>query len=152
MVYSTASPTIQGAASFPSGIARGSGWDPELEEKIDEIVSRQEADCGISQILAPVLDISRDSRMGRQGESYGDDPALAAALGSAFTRGIQNNETAGRKTEAAAKHFLAFHNSHGGIHGTHSDTPPSGCCRKCTPPFWLQIAIESFFMKNPPFT
>lgn len=114
---------IQGAASFPSGIARGAGWDPELEEKIGETVSRQEAACGISQILAPVLDISRDPRMGRQGESYGEDPALAAALGSAFTRGIQKNETAGRKTEAAAKHFLAFHNSQGGIHGTHSDTP-----------------------------
>ena len=30
---------------------------------------------------------------------------------------------AGRKTESVAKHFLAFHNSQGGIHGTHSDTP-----------------------------
>ena len=114
---------IQDSTSFPSGIGRGAGWNPELEEQIAEIVSRQEAACGITQVFAPVLDISRDSRMGRQGESYGEDPTLAAALGTAYTRGIQKGETAGRRTESVAKHFLAFHNSQGGIHGTHSDTP-----------------------------
>lgn len=115
---------IQDSTSFPSGIGRGAGWDPELEEKIAKIVSRQEAACGVTHVLAPVLDISRDPRMGRQGETYGEDPTLSAALGAAYTRGIQQGETAGRKTESVAKHFLAFHNSQGGIHGTHSDTPP----------------------------
>lgn len=114
---------IQDTTSFPAGIGRGSGFDPELEEKIAEIVSRQEAACGVTHVLAPVLDISRDSRMGRQGETYGEDPVLASAMGAAYTRGIQKGETAGRKTESVAKHFLAFHNSQGGIHGTHSDTP-----------------------------
>ncbi len=114
---------IQDTTSFPAGIGRGSGFDPELEEKIAEIVSRQEAACGITHVLAPVLDISRDSRMGRQGETYGEDPVLASAMGAAYTRGIQKGENAGRKTESVAKHFLAFHNSQGGIHGTHSDTP-----------------------------
>ena len=115
---------IQDATSFPSGIARGAGFHPQLEEEIAEIISRQEAACGITQTFAPVLDISRDSRMGRQGETYGEDPTLAAAMGVAYTRGIQKNETAGRRTESVAKHFLAFHNSQGGIHGTHSDTAP----------------------------
>ena len=113
---------IQDSTSFPSGIARGAGFDPQLEEEIAEIISRQEAACGITQTFAPVLDISRDSRMGRQGETYGEDPTLAAAMGVAYTRGIQKNETDGRHTESVAKHFLAFHNSQGGIHGTHSDT------------------------------
>lgn len=115
---------IQGATSFPSGIARGSGWDPELEEQIGRVVGEQESACGFTHILAPVLDISRDSRMGRQGESYGEDPALASALGAAYTRGVQAVECGGRSPESVAKHFLAFHNSQGGIHGTHSDTPP----------------------------
>ena len=115
---------FQDSTSFPSGIARGAGWDPELEEEIARTVSRQEAACGITQIFAPVLDVTRDPRMGRQGESYGEDPTLAASLGAAYTRGIQNTETAGRRPESVAKHFLAFQNSQGGIHGTHSDTPP----------------------------
>ncbi|MCM1155488.1 MAG: glycoside hydrolase family 3 C-terminal domain-containing protein [Roseburia sp.] len=131
---------IQGSTSFPSGIGRGAGFDPELEEKIARIVSRQEAACGITHVLAPVLDISRDSRMGRQGETYGEDPALAAALGSAYTRGIQKYETAGRKTESVAKHFLAFHNSQGGIHGTHSDTPTRPLQEIYGKPFQAAIA------------
>lgn len=114
---------IQGAVSFPSGIGRASSWDPELEEKVGEIVSRQELSCGITQVLAPVLDISRDSRMGRQGETYGEDPTLAAAMGSAYTKGVQQQETAGRKAESVAKHFLGFHNSQGGIHGANCDIP-----------------------------
>lgn len=116
-------PFIQDSTSFPSGIARGAGWDPELETKIGETVSRQEAACGVTQVLAPVLDVSRDPRMGRHGEPYGEDPTLTAAMGTAYLQGLQKNRTAGRKTEGAAKHFLAFHNSQGGIHGTHSDTP-----------------------------
>lgn len=113
---------IQDSTAFPSGVNRGSTFDPDLERKIGEIVSRQEAAYGITQILAPVLDISRDSRMGRQSEPYGEDPTLAAAMGTAFTRGIQETETAGRHPESVAKHFLGFHNSQGGIHGANVDT------------------------------
>ncbi len=114
-------PLMQDTTTFPSGIARGSSFDPALEKKIGETVSRQEAALGITQILAPVLDISRDSRMGRQCEPYGEDPTLAAAMGAAYTRGIQEKETAGRRTDASAKHFFGFHNSSGAIHGAHMD-------------------------------
>ena len=109
---------LQGAASFPSGYARGAGWDPELEREIGKVVGRQERCVGITQTLAPVLDISRDQRMGRCAESYGEDPTLAAALGAAYADGLGAEETAGLKTEGVAKHFLGFHASEGGIHGT----------------------------------
>ena len=114
-------PLMQDTTAFPSGVARGSSFDPELERKIGETVSRQEAAFGITQILAPVLDISRDSRMGRQCEPYGEDPTLAAAMGAAYTRGIQETTTGGRTPDASAKHFFGFHNSSGGIHGAHVD-------------------------------
>ena len=111
-------PLMQDTTTLPTGAGRGASFDPALEEALGKVVSRQEAALGISQILAPVLDIARDSRMGRQGEAYGEDPTLAAAMGAAFTRGIQETETAGRRPESVAKHFLGFHHSIGGIHGT----------------------------------
>lgn len=116
-------PFIQEGISFPSGIGRGATWDPRLEKRVGKAVSRQELACGITQVLAPVLDISRDSRMGRQGETYGEDPALAAAMGVAYTKGVQEGTTAGRRAESMAKHFLGFHNSQGGIHGANCDIP-----------------------------
>lgn len=115
---------IQDGISLPSGIARGASFDPELEEQVGATVSREEGAFGVGHILAPVLDIARDPRMGRYGEPYGEDPTLAACMGAAYVKGVRKTETDGRKPECVAKHFLAFHNSQGGIHGTHSDTPP----------------------------
>lgn len=112
---------VQDTTTFPSGVARGSSFDPELEQRVGEIVSRQEAAFGFTQVLAPVLDVSRDSRLGRQGEAYGEDPTLAAVMGTAYTRGIQQTKTDGRRPESAAKHFLGFHNAQGGIHGANME-------------------------------
>ena len=114
---------IQDSTSFPAGIGRGASFDPELEEQIAEIVTRQETACGITHVLAPVLDVARDPRMGRYGEPYGEDAALVSAMGTAYTKGAQKNTVDQRKAESVAKHFVAFHNSQGGIHGTHSETP-----------------------------
>lgn len=136
---------LQGATSFPAGISRGASFDPELEEKLGEIVGRQERAAGITQTLAPVLDISRDSRMGRQGETYGEDPTLAAALGAAFTKGLQQ-ESAGRRTDGAAKHFLGFHASQGGIHGAHAEIAPRTLQEIYAKPF--QAAITEGGLKG----
>jgi beta-glucosidase len=114
---------LPGATSFPSGLGRGASWNVDLERRIGEIVGRQERALGITHTFAPVLDVSRDPRLGRQGESYGEDPTLVAALGVAYTRGLQDQDSAGRRSEAVAKHFVGSHHTEGGIHGAHSNVP-----------------------------
>lgn len=109
---------LPGAASFPPGIGRGASFDPELEEKIGGVCGIQARAAGAFQAFAPVLDISRDPRFGRQGETYGEDPSLAAAMGTAYTKGIQKNHIA-----ATAKHFLGYHDTQGGIHAANCDIP-----------------------------
>lgn len=113
---------IPEAVSFPTGLARASSWDEKLEREIGRIVSRQSAAAGASHILAPVLDISRDPRNGRQGETYGEDPVLASVLGTAYVEGIQERKNDGLQTEAVAKHFVGFHGSAGGIQSAHFET------------------------------
>lgn len=104
--------------SFPSEINRAATFDVELERNIGTIVARQEAAYGATHIFAPVIDISRDSRFGRQAESYGEDPTLTAALGVAYTKGIQEVQIGGRNAEAVGKHFLGYHSCQGGINAT----------------------------------
>ena len=111
----------QGSTSIPSGVSRGSSFDVKLEEKLGEMVARQELACGFTHILAPVLDVARDPRMGRCGESYGEDPTLVSAMGTAYTKGIQGAAVDGRQADAVAKHFYGFHASSGGIHGANAD-------------------------------
>lgn len=106
------------AASFPPGIGRAASFDPQLEEKVGEICGAQARAAGASQVFAPVLDISRDARFGRQGETYGEDPSLAAAMGVAYTKGVQKSNVA-----ATAKHFLGYHGTQGGIHAANCDIP-----------------------------
>ncbi len=133
---------IQDAMSFPSGIGRGSSFDVELEEKIGKIVSRQEQAVGITQVLAPVLDVTQDPRMGRQGETYGEDPTLNGLMGASYTRGIQDYVDAdnGRRCDACAKHFMGFHKSTGGIHGADVSVSDREMIEKFGKPF--QIAIK----------
>ncbi len=132
---------VQGSTAFPSGVNRGATFDPELEEQIGSIVSRQEAAYGITQVLAPVLDVARDPRMGRQSEPYGEDPTLAGTMGAAFTRGIQETATAGRHPEAVAKHFLGFHSSQAGIHSAAVDSSERQIYEVYAKPF--QAAIKN---------
>ncbi len=107
--------TMPGAVSFPDGLGRASSFDPQLEQEIGDIISRQEATLGIGHIFAPVLDINRDPRHGRIGETYGEDASLASAMGSAYVKGIQQKRESGLRPEAVAKHFAGFHASMGGV-------------------------------------
>jgi beta-glucosidase len=132
---------LPGATSFPSGLGRAASWDVDLEQRVGEIVGRQERALGITHTFAPVLDISRDPRMGRQGETYGEDASLAAALGVAYTRGLQDADLAGRRTEAVAKHFVGSHHTEGGIHGAHCNVPDRLLLEVYGKPFQAAITL-----------
>jgi beta-glucosidase len=132
---------LPGATSFPSGLGRAAGWNVDLEREIGAIVGRQERAVGITHTLAPVLDVSRDPRMGRQGETYGEDPTLAAALGVAYTTGLQGEDAAGRRTDAVAKHFVGSHHTEGGIHGAHCNVPDRMLVEVYGKPFQAAITL-----------
>ncbi len=112
------------ASNFPIGIAQASTWNPELEKEIGSAVGKQTRAAGIHQGLAPVLDLCRDSRFGRQGETYGEDGTLAAAMGSAYVRGLQNDGDVKEAIFACGKHFLGFMSGMGGIHAARTVTNP----------------------------
>ncbi|TAP45932.1 beta-glucosidase [Arthrobacter sp. S39] len=132
---------IPGATAFPSGLGRAASFDVDLEYAVGQIVGKQERALGITHTLAPVLDVSRDPRMGRQGETYGEDPSLAAALGVACTLGLQGEDAAGRRTEAVAKHFLGSHHTEGGIHGAHCNVPDRLLVEVYGKPFQAAITV-----------
>ena len=135
-------PMLTGSTSFPANLNRGASFDPELEEKIGKIVARQELAAGITQILCPVLDVNREPRMGRIGETYGEDPTLAAAMGAAMTKGLQSTEVEGLRADACAKHFMGFHSSEGGIHGGTSNVGKRQLLETYGKPFQAAIALS----------
>ncbi|HUS16366.1 MAG TPA: glycoside hydrolase family 3 N-terminal domain-containing protein, partial [Chloroflexia bacterium] len=105
---------IRGADVFPQSIGLASTWDPTLAEAETTIIRGQMRAVGSHQGLAPMLDISRDPRWGRLEESFGEDPYLVAAMGVAYTRGLQGPDLS-QGVAATGKHFGAHGIPEGGL-------------------------------------
>ena len=68
---------------------------------------------GARHTLAPVLDIARDPRWGRIEETYGEDPYLAASMGTAYIRAVQGEDLAAGAI-ATGKHLVGHGLAEGG--------------------------------------
>jgi beta-glucosidase len=99
---------------FPSAIAQASTFDTEVIKSMSELIREQMTAVGFRQALSPVFDIARDTRWGRITETYGEDPTLTSAMGSAFVSGIQTDDLK-NGIIATAKHFVGHGITEGGI-------------------------------------
>lgn len=104
---------IPRATTFPQSINLASTWEPELAEKMGEVVKKQLLAHGFKAVHSPLFDLGRDPRWGRIGETYGEDPYLVAQMGKSFVKGIQGDH----EVMASAKHFVGYGNAEGGRNG-----------------------------------
>ena len=97
-----------GATSFPQAVGLGTTWDRALLKQMFSVVAKESRAAGVSMVLAPVFDLSRDPRYGRVEEMYSEDPYLVGELGVAAVEGLQGEgETIDRAhVIATAKHFV----------------------------------------------
>jgi beta-glucosidase len=112
----------KGAMTFPQAIGLAATWDPDLIQQMAAVIRQQMRAAGAHQTLAPVLDIARDPRWGRIEETFGEDPFLVSAIGSAYIRGMQG-ETLADGIIATAKHFLGYGLSEGGMNWAPAHIP-----------------------------
>jgi beta-glucosidase-like glycosyl hydrolase len=108
----------RGATMFPSALAYGATWNPDLIERAAEAIGREVRSVGCHQGLAPVLDVSRDVRWGRTEETFGEDPYLIGVLATRYVRGLQGEA---RDLLATLKHFAGHSwsegaRNHGPVH------------------------------------
>ncbi|MBR5311857.1 MAG: glycoside hydrolase family 3 C-terminal domain-containing protein [Clostridia bacterium] len=116
---------------FPQAIALGATFDDALIEEIAgcisdesramhhhgkaESIPDQEFDGrynGLLTFWSPDLNLCRDPRWGRTGETYGEDPYLAGKMGAAFVRGLQGNDPDYLKAVATPKHYTGNNEEH----------------------------------------
>ncbi|WP_042411409.1 glycoside hydrolase family 3 protein [Streptacidiphilus carbonis] len=126
--FRTGTETLHGVAwlgpatTFPQAVGLGATWDERLVHEVAEAVSveqrafhhhRPPAD-GTGRISlqgwAPVVNLLRDPRWGRNEEGYSEDALLSARLGDAFCRGMAGDDPARLRTAPILKHFLAYNN------------------------------------------
>lgn len=113
----------RGTTVFPQAIGLASTWEPELVEKMTEIIRLQMRATGFHQALSPVLDIARDPRWGRTEESYGEDPYLDSRMAVAFVKGLQGDDIS-KGVVATVKHFVGHGYSEGGMNCAPANITP----------------------------
>lgn len=116
---------------FPQAIAFGAMFDPALMEEITDAISDESRAMhhhgeaiaardnqfggrysGLLTFWSPDLNLCRDPRWGRTGETYGEDPYLAGKTGAAFVRGLQGKDPRYLKAVSTPKHFTANNEEH----------------------------------------
>ncbi|ANZ43403.1 glycoside hydrolase [Lentzea guizhouensis] len=110
------------ATVFPQAVGLGATWDEELVHRVAEATAvelrafhyHRPTAVGTGrnslQAWAPVLNLLRDPRWGRNEEGYSEDPLHTARLGTAFCRGLAGDHHRFLRTAPVLKHFLAYNN------------------------------------------
>ncbi|WIB65118.1 glycoside hydrolase family 3 N-terminal domain-containing protein [Curtobacterium sp. MCBD17_040] len=122
------------AATFPTPLAWGAAFDPELVEQVGRAIGDSMRELGVHQGLAPVLDVVRDPRWGRVDECIGEDPYLVGTVGTAYVRGLQD---AG--VHATLKHFLGYSASRAGRNHAPVHAGPREVADVFLPPFEMAV-------------
>jgi beta-glucosidase len=102
----------KGATTFPQAIGMASTFEPDLVQKVTDVIRKQMKAIGVHQGLAPVLDIPRDPRWGRTEETFGEDPYLVSRMASSYVKGLQGEDWK-EGIVATIKHFTAYGISEG---------------------------------------
>ncbi|WP_053716453.1 glycoside hydrolase family 3 protein [Saccharothrix sp. NRRL B-16348] len=110
------------ATAFPQAVGLGATWDEDLVRRVAEATSIElrafhrhrppaDGDAPTSlQAWAPVVNLLRDPRWGRNEEGYSEDPVHTARLAEAFCRGMAGDDPRFLRTAPVLKHFLAYNN------------------------------------------
>ena len=92
---------LGGAPVFPPQMALGAAGDSALAYEMGRVTAVESRALGIHVAFAPVLDVNNNpANPVINTRSFGEDPRLAARLGAAFVRGLQEHGMV-----ATGKHF-----------------------------------------------
>lgn len=122
------------AATFPTPLAWGAAFDPELVEEMGRLIGESMRTLGIHQGLAPVLDVIRDPRWGRVDECISEDPYVVGTLATAYVRGLQSEGV-----HATLKHFVGYSASQSGRNHAPVHAGPREIADVLLPPFEMAV-------------
>ena len=115
-----------GATIFPEQLGMATTWDSEKVQAAGRATAEEVSATGVHWTFSPVLCIARDTRWGRVGETFGEDPCLIGEMVSSIVKGYQGGAKAGEPLAkdailACAKHFAGYSETQGGRDASEAD-------------------------------
>ncbi len=99
---------VRGATVYPSPISIAATFTDEYAYRVGRETALEMRATGSHWAFTPNIDVSRDPRWGRVGETFGEDTLLVSNMGTSMIRGLQTEDYAGAdKVIACAKHLIA---------------------------------------------
>ena len=128
---------IEGCTIYPTSINLASSFDPEIVEKIGIETAQEMRQKGLYWTFAPNLDVARDARWGRMGETFGEDPFLVTEMGKYSIWGLQGRDRNFDEGHviACAKHLIAGGEPFGGLNAAPMDLSERQLREIYLPPF-----------------
>ena len=125
-----------GATIYPTSIGQAATFDPALVERLCRETALEMRAMGAQWTFNPNVEVARDARWGRCGESFGEDPLLVGRMGAASVRGYQGADFTGTdRVIACAKHFVGGSQPVNGINGAPFDASERTLREVFLPPF-----------------
>lgn len=133
---------VNGATVYPTPIGLASTWDTTLVKELSVETAREVRAAGSTWTFTPNVDVARDARWGRVGETFGEDPFLVSEMGVAMIKGLQNsNNPEKMNVLACAKHLIAGSQSVNGLNGAPTDLSERTIREVFLPPY--KAAVEA---------
>ena len=129
----------QGNTVYPTNIGLASTFDTELAYRIARQTAAEMRAMNIQWTFNPNLEVARDARWGRCGETFGEDPYLVTLMGLATTQGYQGNLDSEQDVLACAKHFVGGSYAINGTNGAPCDVSERTLRETFFPPFEASI-------------
>ncbi|MEG0808385.1 MAG: glycoside hydrolase family 3 N-terminal domain-containing protein [Alistipes sp.] len=120
---------------YPTNIGLAGSFDTLMAHRIARQTAAEMRAMNMHWTFNPNVEVARDPRWGRVGETYGEDPYLVACMGVASVRGYQGNLDTPQDVLACAKHFIGGSQPTNGTNGAPADLSERTLREIFLPPF-----------------
>ena len=125
---------LDGTTVYPTPLTLASAFDVDLVEQIARATARETRANGSQWTFSPNVDVARDPRWGRTGETFGEDPYLVGQLGAAMVRGYQGG-AGSERIIACMKHLIGGSVPDNGLNGAPTDISEHSLRSVFLPPY-----------------
>ncbi|MGP1378071.1 MAG: glycoside hydrolase family 3 N-terminal domain-containing protein [Prevotella veroralis] len=129
----------KGNTVYPTNIGLASSFDVDMAYKIARQTAEEMRAMNLHWNFNPNVEVARDARWGRCGETFGEDPYLVTLMGVATNKGYQRNLDNVQDVLGCVKHFVGGSYSINGTNGAPCEVSERTLREVFFPPFKAAI-------------
>lgn len=120
---------------YPTSIGLACSFDTEMAYKIARQTAKEMRAMNMHWTFNPNVEVARDPRWGRVGETFGEDPYLVTLMGVESVKGYQGELNGEEDVLACIKHFVGGSQPINGTNGAPTDLSERTIREVFFPPF-----------------